>query len=617
MLIHRGPDSHDTYLSPDGICALGYTRLAIVDPTNRIAQPLKTPNGEAVISFNGEIYNYLEVRERLIRKGVSFRTRMDTEVLLEGLYREGEQFLQDLDGMWAFAYYDVPKKTLLLSRDLMGERHIFYHIDRETGEFIFASEVAPILAIGKKPFSLDQEAVVTALRFSAAPPGRTLLKEIQRIHAGHSIRLQVDSPINEYRYRKLHPEKWFDFFERNPSIDEVIEMWGQIFYRACARRLPLDVPFISTLSGGIDSTLICAFASDFGKKKIRTLYGESSDTPRQVYPDELDEFAASQFTSQKFHTDHLYTKTNSVESVPVLHTVAENGFDGSIGLGISFFRMLAHRVREEGLKVILISDGPDELLGGYPIDKRAYAIDQRRSENQFNYNLFRFVSSRKGGQPLLRVLGKEDWIIPREISYDPFRFTPIHSSISPELLHLIVPSDLVASSAQYYGTIDPVHNNILPSMDYTQMRALSYATKSLPDHFNLRSDKAFLSASVECRLPYQAPEMVEFMIAAPASVRFGDGTMTKYLLRKIVERRVDPKIAHRSKYGMGIPPFKTPGVYKAMDFKETLRISSLFDDFPFKQGAREFVLKSENRKIEWHLFVLAKTYDRLRRGVFV
>ena len=551
MLVHRGPDSQDIYRSPDGICALGYTRLAIVDPTNHIAQPLKTSNGEAVISFNGEIYNYLEVRERLIGQGVPFRTRMDTEGLLEGLYREGEQFLQRLDGMWAFAYYDAPKRSLLLSRDLMGERHIFYHLDRETGDFVFASEVAPILADRRKIFSLDQEALVTALRFSAAPPGRTLLKEIRRLLPGHSLRLEIGAPTDEYRYRKLHPEKWFDFFARGPSLDEVIETWGQIFYRACARRLPLDVPFISTLSGGIDSSLICAFASDFGKKKIRTLYGESSDTPRQARPDEFDEFTASQFTSEKFHTDHLYTKTNSIECVSVLHTLAENGFDGSIGLGTSFFQMLAHRVREEGLKVILISDGPDELLGGYPIDKRSYAIDQRRSQHPINYNLSRFISSCKGGQPLLRVLGKEDWIVRREISYNPFRFIPIHSSISPELLHFIAPPDLVASSAQYYGTIDPVYNDILPEMDYTQWRALSYATQSLPDHFNLRSDKAFMSASVECRLPYQAPEMVEFMIAAPASVRFGDGTMTKYLLRKIVERRVE----NRRETNYNLPTF--------------------------------------------------------------
>ena len=616
MLTHRGPDSQDIYCSPDNGCALGYTRLAIVDPTNITKQPLETSDGKAVLSFNGEIYNYLEVRERLEKKGVHFKTRMDTEVLLEGLYREGEQFLDALDGMWAFAYYDVPHRRLFLSRDLMGERHIFYRLDKERCEFIFASEVAPILADGEQSFVFDQEAVVTALRFFAAPPGRTLLKGIQRMHAGHSIRLEAGSPMNEYRYRKLHPEKWFDFFSRTPSLDAVIEQFETMFHKACVRRIPLDVPFASTLSGGLDSTLICAFASDLGKRRITTLYGESSDALRQQRIDELDEYSASKFTSAKFNTNHLYIKMNDEGCVPVLQHIAENGFDGSIDPGIAPFEMLARHTRANDRKVILISDGPDEFLGGYPVDRRAYTMDCLKAAHPLRHHALRMLSKTSAGTRALQMLGYGQFRVSPFTSYHPFRFIPVHESTSGEALRNVVPEEYVQATSRHYGTIDPVYREILPYLDYTQMRALSYASQSLPDHFNLRTDKAFLHASVECRLPYQAPEMAEFLIAMPARFRFGDGRETKHLLRKIVERRVGPEIAHRSKYGFSVPLLHTPIVRDAMRLEETLRSTSLFDAVPFREGAREFILRNGNEKLRWPFFVLAKTYDRLRSGNF-
>src|SRR3990167_2453763 len=128
LLHHRWPDSQGIYVSKDRTFALGNTRLAIVDPYNTTKQPLETEDGQCVLSFNGEIYNYLELRESLRGRGVRFRTKMDTEVFLEGLRLDGEAILDKCDGMWACAYYDTKTKKLLLSRDLMGERHLFYRI---------------------------------------------------------------------------------------------------------------------------------------------------------------------------------------------------------------------------------------------------------------------------------------------------------------------------------------------------------------------------------------------------------------------------------------------------------------------------------------------------------
>lgn len=616
MLKHRGPDSQGIYVSQDGFLALGNTRLAIVDPLCPLKQPLETSDGKGVLSFNGEIYNYLDIKESLKQRGVFFETKMDTEVLLEGLRLEGEGLLNRLDGMWAFAYYDLAKRRLLLSRDILGERHIFYRIDKIKGELIFASEVKPILADAAQTFDIDFESLIASLRFFSAPPGRTLVKGIERLRPGHNISVYAGGDLKIYRYRRLHPEKWFDFFHKDPSLDDVIDLFEDTFHRACKRRLPLDVPFISTLSGGLDSSLVCVFASDLGTKRINTLYAESSGDPAGAGGRETEEYKASKFVSEKFSTYHKHIYMNTDECIPVLHSLAENGFDGTIDDGTASFEMLACHVRKEGLKVIMVCDGPDEFLGGYPIDQRAYFRDDIFLKKPWLYHGLRFISSTDGGRNILRSFGMDNYIVSPFTSYNPFRFRPIHESFGPEVLLKILPRELIIPTSEYYGVVDPVYKDILPELDYSQMRALAYTSSSLPDHFNLRTDKAFLHASVESRLPYQAPEMVELLLAMPAHLRFNEGKTTKYLMRKIVERRIDPRIAYRPKRGFSAPLFRSPNVYKRMNFEEVIRTTPLFNDFPFRRGTRESILKPEYKKLLWPFFVLAKTYDCLRRGVY-
>ncbi|MBI4449953.1 asparagine synthase (glutamine-hydrolyzing) [Candidatus Uhrbacteria bacterium] len=613
MLHHRGPDGNGIYVAPDRGCALGYARLAISDPTNATPQPLRTVDGQAVLSFNGEIYNDLEVREQLERDGVRFRTRMDTEVLLEGLRRYGENFLHRLDGMWAFAYYDVRERRLFLSRDTMGERHCFYRIDRDANELLFASEVAPILAVSSSSVEIDLPSLTHSIAYAAAPPGRTLIRGVDRLLPGEHLVCTRDGGITRTRHRTLHPERWFEFFAKQPSLDTVIEEFTSIFHRSCARRLPRDVPYVSTLSGGIDSTLICAFASEFGKHSLTTLYGESSDTPRQQHPDELDEATASATTARQFHTTHLTTTLYAPACVPLIERFAGNGFDGAIDVGTLSFEMLAARVREAGRKVILISDGPDELVGGYMCDQRFYATDRLRSAHPVAYALLRRWSAIRGGPRVLRALGNAHLVISPDVSYQPFRSIPIHRSVSVE--EVVDRASL--NTPPGYGTVDPVYDGIVPHLAPDQLRALAYASRSLPDHFNLRTDKGFLRQSVECRLPYQATEMVEFLIAMPGTFRFGvRGETTKFLLREIVARRVNPAIAYRSKYGFSVPLFRHREVRDALRMEDVIRTTPLFDDFPFLPHARDFVLRPDQMKLRWPCYVLARTYERLQQRQF-
>ena len=180
MLRHRGPDQEGVFISKDNLCALGNTRLSITDPKSKKPLPLKSKNKNFVLTYNGEIFNYKSLKIYLKHKGCNFNTETDTEVLLEGLSLENLPFLQKLDGMWAFAYYNIKKKELILSRDVLGERHLFYSIS--DGVLYFASEPLPIIhELKKKDLKIDDESVINAMLFNGCAPGKSLIKNIKRL----------------------------------------------------------------------------------------------------------------------------------------------------------------------------------------------------------------------------------------------------------------------------------------------------------------------------------------------------------------------------------------------------------------------------------------------------
>ena len=609
ILKHRGPDNQGIYVSNDRIVALGNTRLAIVDPACELKQPLTTSDNQLVLSFNGEIYNYVDLRKELEQKGIGFRSRMDTEVLLEGLRLEGEDFLKKLKGMWTFAFYDLDNRKLILSRDILGERHIFYHVQNE--ELVFASEVKPLLTDSNSIFEIDFESFITSLQYFSAPPGRSMIKGIYRMFPGHNMKVEVGIGVKQYRYRRLHPEKWFDFFDRKPTIEKVMEIFEGTFHRVCKKRLPLDVDYISTLSGGLDSTLICLYASDFGKNKIRTVYGQSTEKPARNLDDELDELEASNFTAKKLDTLHSHIFLNSDEAIPVLTRLAENAFDGMFDSGVAAYEMLAWHTREMNSKVMLLSDGPDDFLG-YPKDLNGHKLNNMHAHYPVKFNILKLISATKTGRIFLRKLNNKNLIVSPLTSYDPFVFSPIHQSWGLDTIDKILTNEQILNSSCYYGTISSDYREIVPYLDYSQMSALSYATLSLPDMFNLRIDKAVMRASVEARLPYQAPEMAELMIAMPSNCRFNNGNTTKYIMRKLVDRNIGPEIAYRSKYGFSAPLWCSPNIFKKMKYDEIVKESSAFNDYPFKKGIKKTILKAQNKDMLWPFYVFAKTCDQLK-----
>jgi asparagine synthase (glutamine-hydrolysing) len=613
MLDHRGPDDQGVYVSDDGLVGLGNNRLAITDPNCKEPLPMVSSDGRAALTFNGEIYNHRDLRENLLNKSTTFKTHIDTEIVLEGIRNRGLGFQDELDGIWAFAYYDSIKKSIVLSRDLMGERHLFYRLTDT--ELIFASEPAPIIADSSKPLSFDYSDALTAIRFCAPAPGRSLIGDIQRLLPGHQLIASPGEPAKLERRAKLHPEKWFDFFAANPTEQEIIAKYEEVLHKVCRDRVPDEVPFFSTLSGGIDSGLISLFASDFGNQKIKTLFGQSTEKPGKNLPDELDEFSASLITAKTIGSDHHRIRLDSNECVSVLLRMASDCFDGILDVGPASFEMLAHKVRQEDAKVILISDGPDELIGGYPHELNLFNMEQRRKNSPGWHRMLKIASSTRIGRGLVRQVGGDGYVVVPTESNDPRVFRPIHESFIPDHLKKIFPIEEINSvSSGQYGVVNSVYNSIVDELDPPQYRALSYADRSIPDMFCLRTDKAFMRASVESRSPFLAPEIVELMIATPTRCRYSNGNSTKSILRKIVEKRIGPEISSRSKHGFSAPLWSRPEIYSKLQIDETLAESSIFSDMPFHDGARDQILKNKPglSSFKWPIYVLTKTQEKLK-----
>ena len=606
---HRGPDQSEFEISPDGRLVLGNVRLAVVDPESKLTLPFSKNSDNTLLSFNGEIYNYNDIKKDLIAVGINFNTTSDTEVLYEAIGYYGDNVFDHLNGMWGFAYYDNDLRKLTLSRDVMGERHIFYAIT--ASELIFASEVQPILSV-LDDYSFDFEASVSAWRYGVSPPGRTLVDRVQRLLPGHNL-VARDNKISFEVVSSLKPEKWFDFFLNNPSEDIVYDTFMDLFNSSLQYRIPLDVDFISTLSGGIDSTLINATASDYGKSSVNAIYGHSSDLPNIKGSDMLDERSAARFTANKFGINLNEIKMNIPDAVPMLQRIANNCYDGCIDDGVAPFEFLSKNAHDQGYKVIMLSEGPDDFVGGYPVDKKAHAIDKLYKTNKSLFLAAKMLSKFKFGANMIKAVYNDNYLIESDHSYSKFRSRPTHQLHSVDFLSKIYPRDMVVRSSDAYGNL-PDYYDYPSNMGLSSVRALSYATKSIPDMFNLRLDKSFMRHSVEVRLPYLDPSLVEFFIALPAYYRFRNGRQSKYLLRKAVLNIVGPEIANRSKYGFASHLWETKHIYDAMDFEGNIKKTSMFNDYKFNDGALKVILdKNSHPGLRWSAYALSMTYNNIVR----
>jgi len=609
-LDHRGPDSSGIYLSRDGLVGLFNNRLSIVGISDNITLPIKNRLNNKILAYNGEIFNHKSLRSELIKQGFSFSTNTDTEVMLCGLEKYGVDFLDKVDGFWSFAYYDSDRKELLLSRDLMGEKPLYYTVYENN--LFFASEVSSILSIlPKDAVQFNHESIVCSFQYRSTTPGRTLIESIFRVKPGGGIVLNAGRrKLNFINIQKFYLDKWVSFFNSNPSKEQVISAYEEVFFNSCLKRIPDEVDYISTLSGGIDSSLINVFINKSQKSKHDTLFGKSSLSDVSSNH-ELSELKVSINTSKKLQTNHHVIDLFDEESYSIFSEVASDCFDGVFCEGVASFRQLAHYLNESNKRVLILSDGPDEALCGYNVDLKAFKTYEFMGRKSRNYRegvlskIHNNSYSRSNGNML-------NWSY---LVNNPFAVRPNHGGTLPSVMSTLFNNDIAQSSHKAYGTISREYLSMLPELDIMQRAALGYATTSLPEYVNTRSDRAIMGRSVESRLPFQAKELMELMIATPEKWRNNNGKSSKYILRLIVEKYLGNKIAFRSKYGFAEPAWKLDHIYKHLRVKEVIGDSSIFTNAPFNSGAKDFIINSGRSRYTWMAFSLASTINNFERNI--
>jgi len=351
---HRGPDDNGIHV--DGPVGLAHARLSIIDLSGG-SQPMQMADNNLWLTFNGEIFNYLELRDELISKGHQFATRSDTEVILHLYQEEGERCVERMNGQWAFAIWDGPRRRLFLSRDRMGVRPLFYTQTRNT--FAFASEIKALLACPEIECQLDLKSLDQIFTFWAPLQGNTTFRNIHQLPPGHSMVVENGNVrISQYWNLDLVPENDGLDGREDTLADELLSLLTD----AARIRLRSDVPVGAYLSGGIDSTFVTALVKQAVGDKLRSFSVSFADT-------EFDESVFQQEASAFIGTQHSSVHCSQKDIAKVFPDVIWHTEQPILRTAPAPLFLLSRLVRQSGFKVVLTGEGADEVLGGYDIFK--------------------------------------------------------------------------------------------------------------------------------------------------------------------------------------------------------------------------------------------------------
>ncbi len=535
-LTHNGPDA-DGYLFGDGV-ALGHRRLSIIDVGGG-DQPIYNEDHTRAVVFNGEIYNFRELRAELTARGHRFRTASDTEVIVHAWEQYGDDCVSRLRGMFALALWDGPARRLLLARDRLGKKPLYYAHDGE--RLVFASELKALIADPSMKRTVDPEAVDDYLAFGAVPAPRTIYQGIAQLPPAHYL-LWEDGRIRLAEY-------WDVRFDVGPERSErdYLEEFAALLAEAVRLRMISDVPLGAFLSGGVDSSaVVMAMAGESTRPVLTTsvAFRESG----------FNEAPYAQQVAQAFHTDHreIVVAPRAAEILPTLVWHLDEPFADSSALPTYYLS----RAARERVTVALSGDGGDETFGGY-----AWRYGLNMLEHRVRRRLPAWLRHGLLG-PLASAWPKADrlprplrWkFFLRNLSLSPERayfhdmslFTPADKArlLSPEFRTTLGEHDPFAAFARHFERVAGLDH--LSRITYVDLKTY------LPNDILVKVDRMAMAHSLEVRSPLLDHKVVEFAASVPAGFKFR-GTTSKYLVKRYLERSLPASLVHRPKQGFSIP----------------------------------------------------------------
>jgi asparagine synthase (glutamine-hydrolysing) len=543
MLRHRGPDAAGVHV--DRNVGLAHARLSIIDLSGG-AQPMHNEDQSLWITFNGEIFNYLELRADLQKKGHTFTTRSDTEVILHLYEEKGRDCVHYMNGQWAFAIWDCKRQTLFLSRDRLGVRPLFYTL--ANGAFVFGSEIKAIFACPGVARELDLTGLDEVFTYWCTVPPRTAFKGISELPPGRSMVVQ-GGEVTTLPY-------WEPDYQSEPHLVDAVkerdyaeELLG-LLIDAVRIRLRSDVPVGAYLSGGLDSTLTTALIKKFTDAPLRTFSVTFADA-------EFDESRYQREAVEFLHTNHQEVRCSAEQIAAVFPSVIWHAEKPVLRTAPAPLFLLSRLVRESGYKVVITGEGSDEILGGYDIFKEAKIrrFWRARSDSKLRplllKRLYPYLHNIQNQPDAYR---KAFFHINTTQEAEPF-FSHIPRWQLTAKLRTFFSAEMLAqtSSDAGYGAV----RRCLPAA-YSTWDAFCQAqyleTKHLLPGYILSSqgDRMAMAHSVEGRFPFLDYRVVEFASRLPVHLKM-KVLNEKYLLKQCAEGLVPPSIQHRHKQ-----PYRAP-----------------------------------------------------------
>ena len=520
-LVHRGPDSAGYFV--DHYVALGFRRLSIIDLESG-DQPIYNEDGSVVLLCNGEIFNYVELKKALIQKGHSFRTKSDVEVLLHLYEEHGFDFLNKLNGQFAFVIYDRTNRRLFLARDHFGVNPLYYTI--VDGLFIFASEIKAILEHPKVTREVDLTGLDQTLSFPGLVSPRTMFKGIQSLKSGHYVVVQNGAvSLTEYWDLDYPP---LGVASSNKSENEYVDELKDLLTRSVEYRLQSDVPVGFYLSGGLDSSLIGALINQVAPNTRRHSFSitftdkDISETKHQRL---MAEFTRS------IHNEIMFDWSEIVERLSrmIYHCecpVRESYNTCSLALSAA--------AKNAGVKVVLSGEGADELFAGYV----GYRFDRFRDQEAKAYDLETALED----ELRERLWGDKDFFYEKD-----------HHA-----LREVKQALYSARVNELYGEFDCLHHELidkerLRGRHPVHQRSYLDFKLRLSDHLiSDHGDRMTLANSVEGRYPFLDIDLVEFSTRIPPDLKLHN-YIEKYILKRVADDLLPPEIVRREKFGFHAP----------------------------------------------------------------
>ncbi len=575
---HRGPDDNGVFESDE--FSLGHVRLSVLDLSFSGHQPMSFEN--LVMVYNGEIYNFKEIRSELESLGYSFESQTDSEVILKAYHKWGIKAVDRFIGMFAIAIYDKQKKEIVLIRDRVGVKPLYYYFDGK--DFIFASELKPIMEY-KKDLKISKDALYEFFQFGYIPSNLSIFQNCYKVPAGNYLTFKIqNSALKIEEYWSIIP-----FFEKpkfTKSEEDLVDELEELLIDAFKYRMVSDVPVGVFLSGGIDSSIVAAILQKhYGNIHTFTIGFKEAKYNEADWAKKVANYLGTN------HTEKYLSSNEAKEILKNFVDIYDEPFGDSSGIPTTLVSQVA---KENGVKVVLSADGGDEIFCGYERYWYSYNIGKKifimpkifrkiltSCMDIIGVNsaskLVKIHNFEHKYNQLSEMLKNDNW----EKIYEQI----IHNFKTSELKILLNNEKNITENSFFIGEKEhPMQGMML--WDYH---------KYLPNAILTKTDRATMSVSIEGREPLLDHRIAQFMAQVPFELKYKDGT-SKYLLRKVLQRYLPNELIDRPKMGFGIPMFEW--------FSKDLR--NLFDIyFDKKEIKKQDILNADYIK---------KEYDKLKNN---